>query len=247
MDETVFRMTAEAGCPVGQRAALALACRSKLLDWPATDGPAPGTSCLRVLRAGRPVVTLYDSLAMIELIEDLHPDQPLHPADPEVRASHRALMALALRGQQRLALVTRAADPGDHDIAMHFLSNVLRRIEAALPATDEAGGPSNLDIVLAPLLWRIIVLDRAFGSHIGIGLPQCMARACRLLARPEIGRHLNAAAAEAYVASVTCRGAVIAARHGLAHWMRALGPEGGEERLARPRPVRGAGIAQWPV
>lgn len=238
MDTTVFRMAAEAGCPVGQRVALALAFRSKELDWPAAEVPAPGTSCLRVHRAARPVVTLYDSLAMIELIEDLHPDQPLHPADPEARASHRALMALALRGQQRLALVTRAADSGDHDIAMHFLSNVLRRLEATLPPTDEAGGPSNLDIVLAPLLWRILVLDRAFGNHIGIGLPRCMARACSLLGRQEIGRHLNAAAAEAYIASITCRGAVIAARHGLAHWMRALGPEGGEKRLARPQPVK---------
>ncbi|MCE6957571.1 hypothetical protein LAZ40_00570 [Cereibacter sphaeroides] len=233
-------MAAAAGCPVGQRAALALAFRAKELDWPATECPAPGTSCLSVHRAGRPVVTLYDSLAMIELIEDLHPDQPLHPADPEARASHRALMALALRGQQRLALVTRAADSGDYDIAMHFLSNVLRRIEAALPATDDAGRPSNLDIVLAPLLWRILVLDRAFGSHIAIGLPRCMARARWLLGQPEIGRHLNNAAAEVYIASVTRRGAVIAARHGLAYWMRALGPEGGEKRLARPQPVKWA-------
>ncbi|AXQ95716.1 hypothetical protein LV780_16820 [Cereibacter azotoformans] len=238
MDATEYRMAAEAGCPVAQRAALALACRSKDLHWSTADGLAPGTSCLSVHRAGRPVVTLYDSLAMIELIEDLHPDQPLHPADPEERASHRALMALALRGQQRLALVTRAAESGDYDIAMHFLSKVLHRIEAALPATDHASRPSNLDIVLAPLLWRILVLDRAFGSYIGISLLRCKARARWLLGQPEIGRHLNDAAAEAYIASVARRGAVIAARHGLPYWMRALGPEGGEKRLAKPRPVK---------
>lgn len=235
MTAPVFRITAERDCPVGQRVALALALRQRDSEW--VTRADSGGARLNVIREGQPDLVLHDCQAMIEFIEDLHPDRPLHPEAPETRARHRNLMAAALRAQQRLKAVTLACDARDYDIAIYFLRNVLQRIETGLSQETGIGQPlSNLDIVLAPLLWSILVLDRKLHTHIGVGLPHLMARGRALLRHPEISALLTDEAARRLVSTLERSGSLVAATSGPTDWRRALGPEGHEVRLVRPRP-----------
>lgn len=89
-----FRIIGPEGCPVAQRVALALVLRGQRINW-----LVGARARLVVEQANGVVMAIEDGLAMIELIEDLHPDRRLHPANPELRASHREIMGGALRAQ----------------------------------------------------------------------------------------------------------------------------------------------------
>ena len=86
-----FHLRCTATCPVAQRAMIALAGRGRPWTVETVDerhgtGPegdrAPvraGLPVLTVTRPGQADLHLSETFAMIELIEDTHPDQPLYP------------------------------------------------------------------------------------------------------------------------------------------------------------------------
>jgi len=94
-------------CPYVQRAAIALTEKavafervyvdlSNKPDWFKAISPLGKVPLLRVRRGGDEVeggdeVVLFESVAILEYLEDTQP-HPLHPADPVVRARHRAWM-----------------------------------------------------------------------------------------------------------------------------------------------------------
>ncbi|MCV2447705.1 hypothetical protein [Paracoccus sp. DMF] len=200
-----FRISGSPLCPAAQRAGLALALRGR--DFASLR--SPGKTRLLIRQAPGLVLAIESPVAMLELIEDLHPGQPLHPAEPALRARHRQLIASADAAQQALAAVLTARNLRDLDLAVFALRQRLLGIEAELQALPE-GECSNLDIALAPLLWRLAVLDRRHGLHLGDGLPGAARRLALLLARPEARRVLSLAAGRAFLDELAAQGAVVA-------------------------------------
>lgn len=200
-----FRISGSPICPAAQRAGLALVLRGRDFE------QARGSGCTRLLieQPHGLVLAIESPVAMLELIEDLHPEQPLHPADPALRARHRQLIAAADAAQGALQAVTAARNLRDLDIAAFALRQRLLAIEGELrhlPTT----GRSNLDIALGPLVWRLAVLDRRYQLHLGDDLPAATQRLAQLLARPESRRVLSRANGRAFLHEIGAQGAAVA-------------------------------------
>lgn len=255
MTEPSFTITAAADSPVAQRVALALAVRGTALDW---RRPRRGTARdrLTIRDDSGAETSLGDSIAMLEAIEDLHPDRPLHPRDPLQRARHRELILAALTAQDRLETTLRARTPDDLDLAQYFLGETIAVIEAGVepPPAEPASTPttptatktaalhhplSNLDVALAPLLWRILVLDRGLQTHLGTAFPRSLARGRWLMQQPEVAALLDNRAAQEFLARVQRSGAALS--QSPPDWSAALGPARylPPQRPLSPRPVQG--------
>ncbi|MCA3444678.1 MAG: hypothetical protein INF52_15150 [Rhodobacter sp.] len=170
MNNVAFHLISAPFCPDAERAMIALTWRGTAVTQERRDGPAR----LVVRRAGAHDLHLTDPLVMLELIEDLHPDQPLHPRDQIMKADHRDLMARALLVQARLARVIAAASAQDLDLAVYFLRDELARIEPRLHRHSRIPGHGlfNIDIAFAPVLWRLATLDHQAGAFLLSGFPQ---------------------------------------------------------------------------
>jgi maleylacetoacetate isomerase len=90
---------------------------------------------------GRPFV---ESVAIIELLEDLFPAVPLYPRDPFARARVRAICEFinaSVQPFQNLAVLERVSS--DHDVrkdwARHFIVRGLEAIEALMAAHEQGG------------------------------------------------------------------------------------------------------------
>jgi glutathione S-transferase len=233
-----FRISGSPTCPAAQRAGLALSLRGRHFDL--TNGA--GKTRLLIEQGPGLVLAIKSSVAMLELIEDLHPDQPLHPAEPALRARHRQLISAADAAQDTMLAVTTARNLRDLDIAVFVLRQRLLAIETELLALSVDGMPpgSNLDIALAPLLWRVAVLDRRHRLHLGDGLPGATQRLARLLARPEVRRVLSLAAGQAFLDELAAQGAVVALTTDIENWNRCFDSSpAGEVLPLRPhsRPI----------
>lgn len=199
-----------------------------------------------------------DPLAMIELVESCFPDQPFHPRDGARLALHRRLMKATLEAERRLSDVLIAKGMGDLDLALHFLFRSLEHIEAGIePPPRVSRQPlSNLDVMLAPLLWRFVVLDRRASTYILTSLPQLAARAGWLLNQIEVRELFDRQAADHFIAEIGPLGAGVAVDQ-CADWAVAkgadpAGPARREPSLAhpspdRPKPVTASPISNSPV
>lgn len=240
----VFHIAAPPDCAVAQRIELALSLRGVTLEM-TTLRPHNGVAGQGRLTYRAPAqatgqafakgsLVLHDSVAMLELVEDLFPDHPLHPADPVLRAHHRDLIGRILVAHQSLAAVTSAQDPRDLDLAIYRLRDLLCPLDEALelPRQDRPQGPlSNLSIALAPLLWRLRVIDQHFQAKLGAGLPRLRAQAEVLLAHPAIAAVLDQAAAARLVARLTDSGPALAGQSLSDLWDRAFVSAGAENKL----------------
>lgn len=228
-----LRITGPQDCAVAQGARLALVLRG----WP--PGPAGQAQATRLLVERQPgvILTIEDPAAMIELIEDLHPDQPLHPRDPATRARHRGLIALAGPARGELGRVTGARNLRDLDIAVFALRDTLARLDRGL-AGEPLGPLANLDLSLAPLLWRIAILDRRFGLHLGDGLAACRGRIAQAFDHPQVRLVLDRAAGRRFLDGIDPRSALHDTARAGAEWRRAFA-----DRRARVLPFAPSGRA----
>lgn len=236
MTDRRFHLLAPRLSPVAQRVALALSARGTALEWQAPPARDCDAVILTVFTGKGQATALHDLPAMIELIEDLHPEQPLHPRDPDQRALHRELIAATLRAEARLAVLVTARNHRDLDLAHHFLHQTLRPLERGMEAATAPARPRlcNLDVVLAPLLWRITVLDAACGTYLAAQIPRLAAFAQDLLRQPPVAALLDEGAAEALVAALRRSRAALCAD--TVDWSRALGAGGRE--TAKPSAPR---------
>lgn len=199
-----FHIAAPADCAVVQQMRLALALRGAVPEVTVLpdDPGAAGKARLTCRARGLGVVVLHDAVAMLELVEDRFPDRPLHPADPLVRARHRELIGKVLAAHGSLGAVLAAPDPRDLDLAVYRLRDRLRAIADGLePVRPTQPFPlTNLALALAPLLWRLQVIDRNFGAMLGLGLPRLPEVADSLLVNPVVATVLDGAAAARLVA-----------------------------------------------
>ncbi len=230
-----FHLAASPDCAIAQRVQLALLLRGAA---PEVTGlrmntGASGKSRLTYRAAGQAALVLHDGLAMLELIEDLFPDLPLHPADPVARARHREVIGKILVAHDNLSAVLAARDPRDLDLAIYRLREILRGIEDALEPV-RSGRPSpltNLDICLVPLVWRLRVIDRGFLAGLGAGLPRLRDHADWLLADPAVVSVLDDASATCLLARIKESGAALACPDISSVWERAFASVKPENKL----------------
>jgi maleylacetoacetate isomerase len=128
---------------------------------------------LPVLRDGERVLT--QSLAIVEYLEETHPQPPLLPPDPAGRARVRALAQLVacdthpvanLRVLQRLGAQFDAGEEARIDWTRHWIAEGLGALETLLAASADTGRfchgdtPGLADACLVPQLynarrWRV--------------------------------------------------------------------------------------------
>jgi len=105
-----------------------------------------------------------ESTAILELLEDLHPEPPLYPSDPKARAHVRALMQIVNSGiqpLQNLTVLDRVGDDTDRRKAwmLHFMTRGLAAWEA-LATSFGTRGPfaygdrfTAADVLLIPQIY----------------------------------------------------------------------------------------------
>lgn len=143
--------------------------------------------------------------------------------DTEVIHAETALLSQSLAAAEHLGRVMDARNPRDLDLAIHRLRMVLVNIQRRSGLNV---GPDLHDGALAPVLWRMALLDRAFGSYLGIGLDGLTQRTGLLLARHDNNRILGPSLARNLIAVLRASGAFIACPDARCDWSRALGPAG---------------------
>jgi maleylpyruvate isomerase len=89
-------------------------------------------------------VPFFESVAILELIDELYPEPPLYPREPFARARVRALVELVNSGIQPLQnLNVTQRLPGDtesrNDWVRHFVVKGLTALERAIAANEAAG------------------------------------------------------------------------------------------------------------
>lgn len=215
-----FHLAAPPDGALAQRVQLALALHGVAVCL----RPAEGAECLTVVCAGQGKLVLRDGIAMLDLIWRLFGARL--PADPW----QRDLLEQVLLAEERLAAVMAAQDARDLDLAVYHLRETLQRIGEGLGRLTPAG-LQRVDVALAPLLWRLQVLDGRFGSQLGAGLPVLRAHAARLLAVPQVAALLDGAAAARLVARVRGSGAALADAEVWTIWDRAFAPQKTENKV----------------
>lgn len=184
-------------------------------------------------RPGRADVVLSDVKVALEFLDEAFPHQALHPAAPEARAFHRALIELGALVQERLTIVVLTRHQVQHDVSVHHLRQVLNRAErAATEGGFGRGEPfSNVDVVFAPTLWRLRLLDREWRSYLLHGLHRLTEWADALEDNPHVASVLTGARGTAYIGELVREGAFITGQDHATGWQSVL-------RFSR---VRGSG------
>jgi len=142
------------------------------------------------------------SLAIIEYLDETHPEPPLLPGHPADRAWVRALaqiIACDIHPLDNLRVLRYLADPLGHDEATigrwfnHWIAKGFQALEAFLAEDDQTGAfchgdaPGLADICLVPQVFnaRRYKLDLAPYKTIARVFETCMAKDAFEKARPE--------------------------------------------------------------
>ena len=142
------------------------------------------------------------SLAIIEYLDETHPEPPLLPGHPADRARVRALaqiIACDIHPLDNLRVLRYLADPLGHDPAAvghwfnHWIAQGFGALEQLLAADDQTGAfchgdtPGLADICLVPQVFNAsrYTLDMAPYPTIGRIFETCMTNGAFEQARPE--------------------------------------------------------------
>ena len=209
-------------CPFVQRAVIALKERGTPFetryvdlenkpDWFLAISPLGKVPLLRVEREEGPAQVLFESAPILEYLEETHPEQPMHPAEPLARAEHRAWIELGSAALGDLWGIATAISGNDLDIAVHALRTKLERIESRPgdgPWFDGARF-SNVDAVFAPAFRQIAALESVTSTYLLEGLPKVRAWSDALLARPSVQAAVPEDYTERYLARLRRFGAIV--------------------------------------
>lgn len=189
------RLISAPSCPFVQRAVIAL--REKGIDFDVDYidlGNKPRWFLEISPRGKVPVLVVdgtpvFESQAIIELLEDLYPVPALRPRDLIQRAQDRAWFAVAsedLLMPQWQAISAR--DEATFRAAIDRIETTLRRIEGQLHGRDWLSGDGRrfggADLAVAPFFSRLEELRPAW--ELPADLPAVRAWADRILARPSV-------------------------------------------------------------
>jgi len=181
-------------CPYVQRAAIALAEKGAGFErreidlankpgWFTAISPL-GKVPLLILNAWERPQVLFESTAILEYLEETQPN-PLHPADPVLRAQHRAWMEFGSTVLNGIARFYAAPDQTGLDKEAESLAALFARVEEQLGTRPEGewfAGPrfSLVDAVFGPG----VPLLRRVRPHPRVPRP----RMARVAGRAPVGR-----------------------------------------------------------
>lgn len=225
-----YEIRGEPDCAVAQTAAIALLDRGTVPVHQLFHGA--GNATLQIRTDFDETVTLTDPAEMLRWIGDLH---PAHPQPPAYGAARKVLRNVALSTghvRHHLGALTAARNSRDVDLAWHGLRSALRMLDETW-ADQPVGhaGLSDADILLAPLLWRVRILDAAHRTHIAGDLERLTARGRRLHGHEAIARTLDRPAARRFLDRLEQSHAAVVRQDAAREWVRAFGPAGHEPRL----------------
>jgi maleylpyruvate isomerase len=151
----------------------------------ASHSPTGYVPCLEI--GGQPFI---ESIAILELLEDLFPDPPIYPEEPLARARVRAMVEVVGSGTQplqNLAVLDRVSDdPGARKVfAAHFNAKGLGALARLVDAASSSGpfcfgaALTAADIMLVPQLYSA----RRFGVLVD-AWPRLLAAEAAVLALP---------------------------------------------------------------
>ncbi|MDI1283289.1 MAG: glutathione S-transferase family protein [Reyranella sp.] len=180
-------------CPYVQRAAIALAEKGvpferRTVDlankpaWFQAISPLGKVPLLQVDDA-----VLFESAVIVEYLEDTE-TPPLHPADPLVRARHRAWMEFGSSILADIWTIETTADRAAFDAKVALLREKFERLEAELEDGPYFAGEAFclVDAVFAPVFRYFDVFDRFVDLGVLAGLPRVQAWRRALAARPSV-------------------------------------------------------------
>jgi glutathione S-transferase len=137
-----------------------------------------------VLRAGD--TPIFESAVILEYLEDTQAPA-LHPANPLVRAEHRAWIEFGSAILNDIAGLYAAADATRFDAKVDALRAKLVRVEARLKGPWFDGEQFSLvDVVFGPVFRYFDAFDRIGDFGILAQLPKVAAWRMALAARPSI-------------------------------------------------------------
>jgi glutathione S-transferase len=180
-------------CPYVQRAAIALAEKgvpferrdvdlASKPDWFEAISPLGKVPLLQVDDE-----VLFESAVIVEYLEDTQAP-PLHPAEPLVRARHRAWMEVGSSILADIWTVETTPDRAAFDAKVASLRNKFQRLESELDEGPYFGGArfSLVDAVFAPAFRYFDVFDRFVDLGTFTDLPKVQAWRQALAMRPSV-------------------------------------------------------------
>lgn len=180
-------------CPYVQRAAITLLEKgvpfnrvtidlANKPDWFKAISPLGKVPLLRV---GDTV--LFESSPIVEYLDEVHVPR-LHPADPLVRARHRAMVEMASSMLADVWVIETTADTKAFDDRVAQLRQKAGRIEAMLSDGPYFAGAafSIVDAVFAPLFRYFDTFDRFMDAPVFRDLPRLSAWRSALAKRPSV-------------------------------------------------------------
>ena len=180
-------------CPYVQRAAIALAEKgvpferrdvdlANKPDWFEAISPLGKVPLLQVDDE-----VLFESAVIVEYLEETQAPR-LHPAEPLVRARHRAWMEVGSSILADIWTLETTPDRAAFDAKALSLRDKFRRLEAVLDRGPYFGGEhfSLVDAVFAPAFRYFDVFDRFVDLGTFTDLPKVQAWRRALAARPSV-------------------------------------------------------------
>jgi glutathione S-transferase len=186
-------------CPYVQRAAIALTEKGAAFErltislddrpaWFTALSPLGKVPLLRVARPDGTEAALFESAAICEFIEETVPGPALHPADPILRAQHRAWMEFGSAMLGDIWGLETTRDPAVFEQKRAAIATKAARLEAALGDGPFFAGAafSLVDAVFGPVFRYFDVFDGVADTGVFAGLPKVQAWRAALAARPSV-------------------------------------------------------------
>jgi serine O-acetyltransferase len=217
----ILRLVASRHCLTAQRASLALV----LCGHPLRAEAGPRTELHLSSPSARRDLALRDAPAILAALDGLYPGALLS-ADPELRGRHLAVIAHLAGADTHLAEAIEARNHRDLDIAIHLLREMLLRVERDLASRGAAPRPDARDAMIAPLIWRMMQLDRRHRSYLCFGMDRLvgLARRMQTLAGPRVLP--DDPTSDAFLDRLSPDAAICLPQDRQPDWALALGPAG---------------------
>jgi len=180
-------------CPYVQRAVIALTEKNVRFERLTVDLADPPDWFRRMSPLGKvPLLkvgddVIFESAAILEYLEETQP-HPLHPADPLVRARHRAWIEFGSSVLQDIWVIETTADVSAFEAKRKLVAEKFGRIETALGAGSYFAGERFclVDAVFGPVFRYFDVFDRHFDLGTFADVPRVVRWRSALAERPSV-------------------------------------------------------------
>jgi glutathione S-transferase len=196
---TPLKLISHRLCPYVQRAVIALSEKGVAFERIDIDLANKPDWFLKISPLGRtPVLVvgnhaIFESAVILEYLEETEA-KPLHPADPLVRAEHRAWIEFGSAVLNDIAGFYAAQDEANFKAKVAQLEQRFARLEARIAATPwfDGDGFSLVDAVFGPVFRYFDVFDKIADFRVLAGKPKLARWRQSLAARPSVKSAVSA-------------------------------------------------------